>query len=275
MLSVKTHGLQKFVGILTTLITAASSSVEQIQPRWFRSQFCITAAKSSAKQIQPGWFYVLQPQDYHTESIKKFVLRDRFDVLLEKRLDGVAEQGFAQLYGKSRIRSLTMKHRFLIIPVLILLTILGCSGLHEKNANLKALGHIGLEALPVTEVKFYSESVERDMVINVVLPRGYEQSDLRYPVLYLCHGLTSNYNEFKYVGVPEYLNRFDMIVVMVDVGNSWYVNWAQSDNNQHNNFVISNIFYLLNISVLFYPFFVSFSHQLILLAIHNLKTCVF
>ena len=129
-----------------------------------------------------------------------------------------------------------MKHRFLIIHVLILLTILGCSGFHEKNANLKALGHIDLEPLPVTEVEFYSESVKRDMVINVVLPRGYEQSDLRYPVLYLCHGLTSNYNEFKYVGVPEYLNRFDMIVVMVDVGNSWYVNWAQSDNNQHNNF---------------------------------------
>jgi len=74
------------------------------------------------------------------------------------------------------------------------------------------------------------------MAINVVLPRGYEQTDLSYPVLYLCHGLTSNYHEFEYVGVPEYLNRFDMIVVMVDVGNSWYVNWAQSEGNQQNNF---------------------------------------
>ena len=126
-----------------------------------------------------------------------------------------------------------MKSRLLFFAELIFLTILGCSNLCDKNENL---GHIDLNPLPVTEVTFYSESVKRDMVINVALPRGYEQSDLRYPVLYLCHGLTSNYKEFKYVGVPEYLNRFDMIVVMVDVGNSWYVNWAQSDNDQHNNF---------------------------------------
>jgi len=74
------------------------------------------------------------------------------------------------------------------------------------------------------------------MVINVLLPEGYEQSNIRYPVLYLCHGLTSNYHEFKYVGVPEYLSQFDMIVVMVDVGNSWYVNWATSEGDMQNNF---------------------------------------
>jgi putative tributyrin esterase len=131
---------------------------------------------------------------------------------------------------------INLKHRFLLIPILLLLTISGCSSPVEKTANLDALGHIGLSALPVTEVKFHSKSVKRDMVINVVLPNGYEQSDLRYPVLYLCHGLTSNYHEFKHLGVPEYLNRFDMIVVMVDVGNSWYVNWAQSEDNQYNSF---------------------------------------
>ncbi|MBL7093199.1 hypothetical protein ISS22_04435 [candidate division KSB1 bacterium] len=130
----------------------------------------------------------------------------------------------------------TMKQRLLLILVLLFLTIMGCSNRNDKNPNLNSLGYINMEPLPVTEVKFYSESVKRDMAINVVLPRGYDKSELCYPVLYLCHGLTSNYNEFKYVGVPEYLNLFDMIVVMVDVGNSWYVNWAKSENNQQNNF---------------------------------------
>jgi putative tributyrin esterase len=118
----------------------------------------------------------------------------------------------------------------------ILLGALGCENLNKTEVKKKSLGHIGLDPLPVSDVQFYSESLQRDMHINVVLPRDYEQSDVRYPVLYLCHGLTSNYHEFKYVGVPEYLNRFDMIVVMVDVGNSWYVNWAVSEGNQHNNF---------------------------------------
>ena len=134
------------------------------------------------------------------------------------------------------IGSLIMKHRFLSISVLLFLSILGCSSHSGKNAKVKPLGHIGLKPLVVTEVKFYSESLQRNMFMNVVLPRGYKKSDIRYPVLYLCHGLTSNYHEFEYVGVPEYLNRFDMIAVMVDVGNSWYVNWAKSEDNQHNNF---------------------------------------
>jgi len=98
------------------------------------------------------------------------------------------------------------------------------------------VAYVGLDPLPVTEVKFYSESLKRDMYMNVVLPRGYKTSKLRYPVLYLCHGYTSNYHEFEYVGVPKYLNMFDMIVVMVDVGNSFYINYAKSEEGQHNNY---------------------------------------
>jgi putative tributyrin esterase len=129
-----------------------------------------------------------------------------------------------------------MKNHFLLISLMVLLCISGCTDLPEEKEKSKTLGHIGLEPIPATEVKFYSEAVQRNMVINVLLPGEYGETDVRYPVLYLCHGLTSNYNEFMYVGVPEYLNRFDMIVVMVDVGNSWYVNWATSEDGQQNNF---------------------------------------
>jgi len=129
-----------------------------------------------------------------------------------------------------------MKNRLVLISILALFIISGCSNLQEEDITLKNLGHIDIEPLKVTEVKFYSEAVQRNMVINVVLPRDYEKTELRYPVLYLCHGLTSNLNEFIYVGIPEYLNRFDMIVVMVDVGNSWYVNWAKSEGGEQNNF---------------------------------------
>lgn len=98
------------------------------------------------------------------------------------------------------------------------------------------VGYIRYDPLPVHEVRFYSESLQREMYINVVLPRGYKKSKLHYPVLYLCHGYSSNYHEFEYVGVPKYLNMFDMIVVMVDVGNSFYINYSKSEDNQHNNY---------------------------------------
>jgi S-formylglutathione hydrolase FrmB len=106
----------------------------------------------------------------------------------------------------------------------------------EEKKSCEKIGHIKYDPLPVTDVAFFSNSLQRDMHINTVLPRGYEESDLSYPVLYLCHGFTSNYHEFVHVGVPEYLNRFEMIVVMVDVGNSSYSNWAVSDDGSPLNF---------------------------------------
>lgn len=110
--------------------------------------------------------------------------------------------------------------------------------LAQSNKNIKSgtLGHIGYDPLPVYDVAFFSESLQREMHINVVLPRGYKGSKKNYPVLYLCHGFTSNYLEFVNVGVPEYLNRFKMIAVMVDVGNSSYANWAVSEDGRPLNF---------------------------------------
>ena len=128
----------------------------------------------------------------------------------------------------------TKYQRFQILfeTLILMIALLGCNSSKVIGEGDESLGHIGHEPLPVADVQFYSESLQRDMNINVVLPRGYEDTNKHYPVLYLCHGLTSNYHEFRFVGIPEYLNRFDMIVVMVDVGNSWYVNWAKSDDGR-------------------------------------------
>ncbi len=123
------------------------------------------------------------------------------------------------------------------IHLIVLVSLLAVMGVYSQTDGQKGkLGHIGHNPLPVFDIAFFSESLQREMHINVVLPRGYEESGLDYPVLYLCHGFTSNYHEFVHVGVPEYLNRFDMMVVMVDVGNSSYANWAESEDGQSLNF---------------------------------------
>lgn len=117
-----------------------------------------------------------------------------------------------------------------LIAVLLWLT--ACTGQNDPER----LGHIGYPPLPVHDIAFFSESLQREMHINVVLPGGYEESEIEYPVLYLLHGFTSNYFEFVNIGVPEYLNRMDMMVVMVDAGNSSYANWAVSENGDPLNF---------------------------------------
>ncbi len=90
------------------------------------------------------------------------------------------------------------------------------------------------EPLPVKTVEFTSESVGRKMKYNIVLPEKYEKSTDCYPVLYLLHGYTSNYTAWARMGVPDYARQFDLIVVMADAGNSWYVNWAKSEADQKN-----------------------------------------
>ena len=52
----------------------------------------------------------------------------------------------------------------------------------------------------VKTVEFDSPSVGRKMKYNIVLPVKYEQSKNRYPVLYLLHGLTSNYTAWARMG---------------------------------------------------------------------------
>ncbi len=93
---------------------------------------------------------------------------------------------------------------------------------------------VSAEPLPVTMVEFDAPAVDRVMKYNIIVPEGYDESDQRYPVLYLLHGLTSNYTLWARMRVPEYAASYSMIVVMPDVGNSWYVNWAQSDEGQKN-----------------------------------------
>jgi len=89
----------------------------------------------------------------------------------------------------------------------------------------------------VTTVEFHSPAVDRTMKYNIVLPYGYDEpgSTVRYPVLYLLHGVSQNYTVWARQGVPFYADMYNLIVVMPDGGNSWYVNWAESDAGQKND----------------------------------------
>jgi putative tributyrin esterase len=89
---------------------------------------------------------------------------------------------------------------------------------------------------PVHTVEFYSPAVDRTMKYNIVLPAEYESSNERYPVLYLLHGLTQNYTAWGGLGAPVYAGLYeDLIIVMPDGGNSWYVNYTESGGGQRNN----------------------------------------
>jgi putative tributyrin esterase len=93
------------------------------------------------------------------------------------------------------------------------------------------------EVRTLKTVEFASPAVGRTMKYNILLPKDYETSTARYPVLYLMHGLTQNYTVWGLQnGTPFYAGLYDdLIVVMPDGGNSWYVNWAVNEGGQTNN----------------------------------------
>ena len=101
--------------------------------------------------------------------------------------------------------------------------------------------------VPVKTVEFEAKSVGRKMKFNIALPEKYDATSKendRYPVLYLLHGFSSNYIAWSRLGAPRSARPYDLIVVMPDVGNSWYANWAQSDESQKNDwedFIIKDL----------------------------------
>ncbi len=83
----------------------------------------------------------------------------------------------------------------------------------------------------VTEQEFDSPALGRKWSYTVYLPSGYEQSTLRYPVLYLLHGNGGNLNSWLRDGrirptadaLIEAKEIPPTIIVMPDAGTTWFV----------------------------------------------------
>ena len=89
--------------------------------------------------------------------------------------------------------------------------------------------------MPMKIVEFEAVSIGRLTKYMVLLPQDYETSEKQYPVLYLLHGLLQNYTVWPAMGVAEYIKKYDLIIVMPDSGNSWYINWSESEDGEYNN----------------------------------------
>ena len=86
-------------------------------------------------------------------------------------------------------------------------------------------------------VDFYSAAVDRRMKFDIVLPQGYHQSSDSYPVVYLLHGYMQNYTIWgRNLAAAFYArNLNELILVLPDGGNSWFINYASNEDGQLNN----------------------------------------
>lgn len=86
-------------------------------------------------------------------------------------------------------------------------------------------------------VEFFSPAVNRMMKFDIVFPADYWESEKRYSVLYLLHGYMQNYTVWarNLPGAFYSRNLDNLILVLPDGGNSWFVNFAQNEVGQTNN----------------------------------------
>ncbi len=117
----------------------------------------------------------------------------------------------------------------LILAGIALLTQLIIGQANAQDAN--SLEPVAAPIPPGLEtVEFYSPAVDRRMKFDIVLPEGYYLGDARYPVLYLLHGYMQNYTVWgRNLAAAFYARELDdLIVVLPDAGNSWFINYASS-----------------------------------------------
>lgn len=128
----------------------------------------------------------------------------------------------------TRNKSLTRYLRSLLL-ILILLVALAAYYYHVQNA-------VRFEV-----VQFKSNLVGKVIPYGVVLPPGYgliTSRRIRYPVLYLLHGWSGNYNSWsKQTALVQYAAEHQMIIVTPEGGNGWYTDSATVPSDQYESFV--------------------------------------
>ncbi len=110
---------------------------------------------------------------------------------------------------------------FIVLAVLALHTAasVGTQATASKNSAVTTQAAVALREDAVT-----STALGREMKYRVLLPRGYEGSLKRYPVLFLLHGLGGDYKDWTTrTDLAAYAAALPLIIVMPDAGNGWYV----------------------------------------------------
>lgn len=77
---------------------------------------------------------------------------------------------------------------------------------------------------------------------NVILPRDYETSSRRFPVLYLLHGYTDDYSAWvTKSNLLQYAPAYEEIIVMPEAGTGWYVNNQGDPKLQWEDYIIRDL----------------------------------
>jgi putative tributyrin esterase len=94
----------------------------------------------------------------------------------------------------------------------------------------------------VQDSEFHSAALGREMKYRILLPCFYQTGSRRFPVLYLLHGLYGDYlNWDTRTNLERYAQKYELIVVMPDAGDSWYTNSATDPKDKFEDYIAKDL----------------------------------
>ena len=101
------------------------------------------------------------------------------------------------------------------------------------------------DSVRVETVDFSSSLLGKRMPYGVVLPRGYgliTKRGVRYPVLYLLHGWSGNYDSWlKETALVQYASEHKLIIVTPEGHNGWYTDSATVPSDQNETYITQEL----------------------------------
>ena len=88
-----------------------------------------------------------------------------------------------------------------------------------------------------------SKLMGRDMPYRIILPKDYSvKVELRYPVIYLLHGLTGHYTNWTdKTKVGEYSLAHQFIIVTPEGDNGWYVDSVAKATDKYESYIMQEL----------------------------------
>jgi S-formylglutathione hydrolase FrmB len=119
--------------------------------------------------------------------------------------------------------------RAFVIAVALCLSFIG--------ATAKATGKIEIQT-----IEFKSSMVGQRLPYCVFLPVDYSESNKRYPVLYLLHGLTGHYDDWATrTNLAEYLSHYEIMVVTPEGHDGWYSDSATVPGDKYESYIVREL----------------------------------
>ncbi len=92
-------------------------------------------------------------------------------------------------------------------------------------------------------INFQSALVKKQLPYKVVLPPGYtKEKHLRYPVLYLLHGLSGHYSDWTArTKLREYAAEYRLVIVTPEGNDGWYTDSAITPTDKYETYIFQEL----------------------------------